>query len=87
MPEGLTARVLRSLPDGLASLSMSGRVRAANERLAALLGLTPERSRGARSAAFLSADVLDPPRELRDVECRLLPAARRAGGRVSSPRS
>ena len=33
VPEGLTARVLRTLPDGMASLSMSGRVRAANERL------------------------------------------------------
>ena len=73
VPEGLTARMLRSLPDGLASLSMSGRVRAANERLAALLGLTTEQLAGRWLGRFLSADVLNPPRELRDVECRLLP--------------
>jgi signal transduction histidine kinase len=73
VPEGLTGRVLHSLPDGLASLSMSGRVRAANERLAALLGLTPEQLAGRPLSRFLPAKLLDPPRELRDVECRLLP--------------
>jgi signal transduction histidine kinase len=52
---------------------MSGRVRAANERLAALLGLTAEQLAGRWLGRFLSADVLNPPRELRDVECRLLP--------------
>jgi signal transduction histidine kinase len=74
VPEGLTARVLQSLPDGVASLNMSGRVRAVNERLAALLGLAPEQLAGRSFGRFLSADLLSPPRELRDVECRLLPA-------------
>ena len=74
VPEGLTARVLRILPDGVASLSMSGRVRAANERLTALLGVAPSQLAGRAIHGFLSVDVFDPPRELRDVECRLLPA-------------
>ena len=74
VPEGLTARVLRTLPDGMASLSMSGRVRATNERLTALLGVTPALLAGRPLHAFLSVDVFDPPRELRDFECRLLPA-------------
>ena len=74
VPEGLTTRVLRTLPDGMASLSMGGRVRAANERLTALLGVTPGQLAGRPLHAFLSVDVLDPPRELRDFECKLLPA-------------
>ncbi len=73
VPEGLTARVLRSLPDGVASLSLSGRVRAVNGRLAALLGVTPELLASHPLGPFLSVDLFDPPRELRDVECRLLP--------------
>jgi signal transduction histidine kinase len=73
VPEGLTARVLRTLPDGMASLTLEGRVRAANERLGALLGVAPASLAGERFGPFLSLDVLHPPRELRDVECRLLP--------------
>jgi signal transduction histidine kinase len=73
VPEGLTARVLRTLPDGMASLTLEGRVRAANERLGALLGVSPTALAGERFDPFLSLDVLHPPRELRDVECRLLP--------------
>jgi len=73
VPEGLTARVLRTLPDGMASLTLEGRVRAANERLAALLGTTPVALAGERFGSFLSLDAFQPPRELRDVECRLLP--------------
>ena len=72
VPEGLTARVLRSLPDGVASLSMSGRVRAVNERLATLIGVAAEELAGQPLSPFLSVEVLDPPREVRDVECRLL---------------
>jgi signal transduction histidine kinase len=74
VPEGLTTRLLRSLPDGLASLTLDGRVRAANDRLAALLATTPGELLGKRITRFLSIDLLDPPQELRDVECRLLPA-------------
>ena len=74
VPEGFTSRLLRTLPDGIASLTLEGRVRAANERLAALLGVAPEALAGERLGAFLSVDPFDPPRDLRDVECRLLPA-------------
>jgi len=73
VPEGLTARLLRTLPDGLASLTLEGRVRAVNERLAGLLGVPPGSLARERFAVFLSENVLEPPRELRDVECRLLP--------------
>jgi signal transduction histidine kinase len=72
VPEGLTTRVLRSLPDGVASLTLSGRVRAVNERLAGLIGVAPAELAGQLLGPFLSAEVLDPPREVRDVECRLL---------------
>jgi signal transduction histidine kinase len=74
VPEGLTARVLRTLPDGMASLTLEGRVRAANERLAELLGVRSTALGGQAFARFLSLDVLHPPREVRDLECRLLPA-------------
>jgi signal transduction histidine kinase len=73
VPEGLTSRVLRTLPDGMASLTLEGHVRAANERLGALLGVAPAALAGKRFGPFLSLDVFRPPRELRDVECRLLP--------------
>ena len=73
VPEGLTARVLRTLPDGMASLTLDGHVRAANERLGALLGIAPPSLAGRRFGPYLSLDVFHPPRELRDVECRLLP--------------
>ncbi len=74
VPEGLTARLLRSLPDGIASLKLDGRIRAANERLAALLGTTPAALVGKRITRFLSVDPTDTARELRDVECSLIPA-------------
>jgi signal transduction histidine kinase len=73
VPEGLTARVLRTLPDGMASLTLEGRVRAANDRLAELLGVRAATLGGRALGRFLSADVLSPPREVRDLECRLLP--------------
>jgi signal transduction histidine kinase len=72
VPEGLTTGVLRSLPDGVASLGMSGRVRAVNDRLAALIGVRPDELVGHLLGPFLSVELLDPPREVRDVECRLL---------------
>jgi signal transduction histidine kinase len=73
VPEGLTTRLLGSLPDGMASLNLDGRVRAVNSRLASLLDTTPGELVGQRITRFLSVDLLDPPQELRDVECRLLP--------------
>jgi signal transduction histidine kinase len=73
VPEGLTARVLRTLPDGMASLTLEGRVRAANDRLAELLGVRATALGGQPIGRFLSVNVLRPPREVRDLECRLLP--------------
>jgi signal transduction histidine kinase len=73
VPEGLTARVFRTLPDGMASLTLEGRVRAANERLAELLGVRATALGGQAIGRFLSVDVLTLPREVRDLECRLLP--------------
>ena len=73
VPEGLTTRVLRTLPDGMASLTLEGRIRAANDRLAALLGTTPAQLVGDRIQRFVSVDCVEGSGELRDVECRLLP--------------
>jgi signal transduction histidine kinase len=73
VPEGLGARVMQMLPDGMASLTLAGRVRAANDKLAALLGMRPAALAGQPLGAFLSLNVLDPPREVRDLECRLQP--------------
>jgi signal transduction histidine kinase len=73
VPEGLTARVLRTLPDGMASLTLSGHVRAVNERLAEWLGTTPADFAGRPLAKHLSLNVLEPAREVHDLECRLLP--------------
>jgi signal transduction histidine kinase len=73
VPEGFTTRVFRSLPDGMAWLSLEGKLRAANERLAELLGVRPQTLAGHDFRAHLSLDVLTPPREVRDLECRLLP--------------
>ena len=73
VPEGFTMRVLRSLPDGMASLTLEGTLRAVNDRLAELLGVRASALAGRALGPFLSVDVLDPPRELRDLECRLLP--------------
>ena len=73
VPEGFTARVFRSLPDGMAWLSLEGRLRAMNDRLAELLGVRAVLLAGRAFGPYLSVDVLSPPREVRDLECRLLP--------------
>ncbi|MEN8182855.1 MAG: ATP-binding protein [Myxococcota bacterium] len=75
VPEGLTTRLLRTLPDGMASLTLEGRIRATNDRLAALLEAGPGDLTGEPIEKFLSIGRLDPARVLRDVECRLLPEA------------
>jgi signal transduction histidine kinase len=75
VPEGLTTRVLRTLPDGMASLSLEGRIRATNDRLETLLQAEPAELAGEPIERFLSIGQIDPTRELRDVECRLLPVA------------
>ncbi len=73
IPEGFTARVLQNVPEGLAAVSLGGRVRAANERLAELVGLPRERLIGRSIGAFLSVALFDPVSEQRDLECELRP--------------
>jgi two-component system NtrC family sensor kinase len=75
LPEGFTQRVLQAVPDGIAALSLAGRVHAANERLAELVGLPRAQLTGRPISLHLAADLLEPPRELRDVECDLVPVA------------
>ncbi len=73
VPEGFSGRVVRTLPDGVASLTLNGHVRAVNARLAEWLGTTPADFAGRPLAKHLSQNVLEPAREVRDLECRLLP--------------
>jgi signal transduction histidine kinase len=73
--EGFTWRVLESVPDGIAALSLSGRVRAVNGRLCEMIGLPRARILGRCAGEFLRpAPRFDPPREELDAECELLPA-------------
>jgi two-component system NtrC family sensor kinase len=75
VPEGFTDRVLQAVPDGVAALTLNGRVLAANERLAELLGVPRDQLTGRAIALHLTRDVVSPPREQRDVECELVPVA------------
>jgi signal transduction histidine kinase len=77
VPEGFTATILETIPDGLASLGLSGHVRALNEAMARLFGIPRERLVGSCVIDSLSENVFDPPREVRDLECKLLPTSGR----------
>jgi signal transduction histidine kinase len=72
-PSGFTGRVLRTLPDGLAYLSLTGTVRATNQRLEEMLGRDAASLLGGTLSAFLPRELLEPPRELRSVDCQLAP--------------
>jgi two-component system NtrC family sensor kinase len=54
---------------------LNGRVLAANERLAELVGLPRDQLTGRAIALHLARDVVSPPREQRDLECELVPVA------------
>ncbi len=70
-PGSFSREVLEMLPEGIALVALDGRVRSANEVMARLLGLPPERVVGILIEEHLSQPILDPPRDLREVECEL----------------
>jgi len=73
VPEGFTAKVLETIPDGIAALSLTGHVRALNDGMARFLGVPRERLVGSCIAASISEDLFDPPREVRELECKVIP--------------
>jgi two-component system NtrC family sensor kinase len=74
VPEGLTARIVEHLPDGIAVLGLTGHVRAANARLAELLGMDRDELVGTWLPEWLSTpSLLSPPREIRELECEMRP--------------
>ncbi|GEM_PF-6050828 len=66
-------RILRTLPDGIAVTTLNGRIRVANEKLGDLLGCSVDQALGRPIGDYLSSELIDPPREQRDVQCRLRP--------------
>jgi PAS domain S-box-containing protein len=76
-PTGFSSRILRTLPDGVALVNLNGRVRLANERMAALIGCTLAQAEGVRIAEHLDPALFEPPRELREVAAELRPGAGR----------
>jgi len=75
VPEGFTSRVTLALPDGVAALSLAGQVRAVNDRMADLLGVSRSELGGVPLAGRFSVNLFDPPREVRELECDLQPVA------------
>jgi PAS domain S-box-containing protein len=73
VPEGFTAKVLETIPDGIAALSLSGHVRALNEGMARFFGVPRQQLVGSCVIDALSENVLDPPREVRELECDVIP--------------
>jgi PAS domain S-box-containing protein len=68
-------RIIRTLPDGIALCSLVGRIRSANPSLEALLGVGPDGATGLAVRDILDVPLFDPPREVRQLECELRPAA------------
>jgi signal transduction histidine kinase len=75
VPEGLTAKILEAIPDGIAALSLTGRVRALNEGMARFFGVPRQQLVGFCVIDALSENVLDPPREVRELECKVIPSS------------
>ncbi len=73
VPEGLTAKILETIPDGIAALSLTGRVRALNEGMAGLFGVPRQQLVGFCVIDALSENLFDPPREVRELECKVIP--------------
>jgi PAS domain S-box-containing protein len=70
-PGPFATRVLHTLPDGIAVTTLNGRIRVANDKLGDLLGCRVDSVIGRPIGDYLFSDLIDPPREQRDVECRL----------------
>jgi PAS domain S-box-containing protein len=73
VPEGFTAKILETIPDGIAALSLTGHVRALNEAMARLFGVPRRQLVGSSVIDAISENVLDPPREVRELECKVVP--------------
>jgi two-component system NtrC family sensor kinase len=73
VPEGFTAKILETIPDGIAALSLTGRVRALNEAMARFFGVSRQQLVGSWLSDALPENLLDPPREIRELECTLIP--------------
>ncbi len=71
LPQGVTAEVLRALPDGVVSLSVDGLIRSANNRFASLVGVAPESLIGRHIGRHLPAELFADPTPLQDIECVL----------------
>ncbi len=71
IPEGITAKALQALPDGVMSVAVDGRIRTANDRMAELIGSPSSDLVGAPVERFLPAAVLTASREVRDYACSL----------------
>jgi PAS domain S-box-containing protein len=70
-PATFSREILSTMPDGLALVGPAGRVLSGNERMAQLLGIRHVELVDYPIGNTLSGSVLEPPRELREVECRL----------------
>jgi PAS domain S-box-containing protein len=74
-PGAFATRILHTLPDGIAVTTLNGRIRVANEKLGDLLGCRAQQVLGRPIADYLSSELIDQPREQRDVQTRLRPVA------------
>jgi PAS domain S-box-containing protein len=70
-PAAFSREILATLPDGLALVGLNGEGRSGNERMAQLLGIEHADLIDHPIGDAFSDPVLDPPRELREHECRL----------------
>ena len=73
VPEGFTAKILETIPDGIAALSLTGHVRALNEAMARFFGVSRRQLVGFRLIDAFSENLFDPPREVRELECTVIP--------------
>jgi len=72
VPEGFTAKILETIPEGIAALSLTGHVRALNEGMARFFEVPREQLLGSCVIDSLSENVFDPPREVRELECKVI---------------
>jgi PAS domain S-box-containing protein len=73
VPEGFNAKILETIPDGIAALGLGGRVRALNEAMARFFGVPRRELVGSSLIDSFSENVFDPPREVRELECKVIP--------------
>jgi signal transduction histidine kinase len=85
-PGSFSREVLEMLPEGIALVGLDGSIRSANEVMAGLIGLPPAQIVGIRIEEHLSHPVIDPPRDLREVECEFTSASGRIPVALSTSR-